>query len=444
MKSNKKYLSLLLAVVSIICCFSVVVANADDTVLLNAANFPDATFRTAIAEYYDQNGDGRLSTEERSCTFMTITGMIDTDIQEIKDLTGIEFFSELRILRCGGIGLESLDISGLSNLTSLTCSGNWLTSLDITSNAALQELNCSDNDISVLTMPYTNQLTKLHCYANELTSIDVHKLINLEDLRCDQNELTSLNLTTNGSLKKLNCSGNHLTTLDLSTNTSLADVTNYMIGNQNIELTAALYGQEIRVPFTNHQLSSKNYVCCSIDGYSDGSYFDFSKFVTDDVAAIKNGIDYECSTGLAGSENMSVHINVIRDSFCQVDFYSSETLENRVGKYLVAIGAAATAPEAPEAPLCKAFDSWSDTLTDITEDKSVYALWTDAHTYDVTGFDGVYVTLTCRDCTNTITVKFTDVLNSATGDINYYAAIDVNSDNWINAKDFAILKKQFA
>ena len=444
MKKSKKSLSLLLALVFSIGCFSVIVANAEDTVLINAANFPDATFRSAVAEYYDENGDGILSLEERSCTYMSVSGMIDTETQEIKDLKGIEFFTNLKNLRCAGIGLRTLDVSSLSNLVSLTCSGNWLTSLDVFSNLQLEELKCSDNDLTSLNMPYSNTLKTLHCYANELTELEPFRLSNLQDLRCDQNHLTTLDLTANQNLVKLNCSNNHLTSLDLSVNTMLENVTDYMIGNQSISLVAHLEGQHIVIPFENSGLTHDNYSSCSLDGYDEGTYFDLTSFVVDDVKAIENGIDYECSTMLAGSENMSVHVNVERGNICQADFYSDDTLSTRVGWYLLEKGGTAVAPSAPTAPLCKAFDGWSESLENIMEDKTFYALWADNHAYVVTAFDGVYATLTCADCSNAETrVKFIDSVNSKQGDGNYYPALDVHADGTINAKDFAKLSKSF-
>lgn len=43
MNKNKKYISLFLALMLSISSFSILVANADDTVAINEVNFPDAT-----------------------------------------------------------------------------------------------------------------------------------------------------------------------------------------------------------------------------------------------------------------------------------------------------------------------------------------------------------------------------------------------------------------
>lgn len=443
MKKNKKYISLFLALVLSITSFSILVANADDTVAINEVNFPDATFRQAVADYYDEDMDGFLSAEERNTTYMSVSGMIDIDTQEIKDLKGIEFFNTVKILRCGGIGLERLDVSALSALTSLTCPGNALTTLDVFKNLNLQELNCSDNDLTSLELPYNPNLTRLHCYANNLTKLDTFTALNLKDLRCDQNQLSSIDFSQNTSLELLNCSQNHLTSLNLSMNTKLGEVTDYMIGGQQITLTASLNGEEIVVPFTNHGLTNENYASCSLDVCDDGSYFDLMKFVTYDINAIKDGLDYDCHTLLAGSEDMSVHINVVRDGFYQVDFYDSAEMTNRIGKSLVEANGAATAPELAEAPQCSVFGRWSEDFSDVTSDMSVYPVWKSAHPYTLVSFDGSIATLSCPTCESTVQINFVDCINATADDDNYYACLDVVADGTINAKDYSKLSKMF-
>ena len=442
-KNTKRLISLLLALVLVLGCSSAIVAFAEDLVAINEVNFADSVFRQVVSEYYDSNGDGYLSADERKVTSMSVSGMIDTSSQRIKTLKGIEFFPSIKILRCGGIGLEELDVSQLSSLTSLTCQGNRLTSLDVFSNMNLTLLNCSDNDISRLSLSNNVNLKTVYCYANSITELNAQYLENLESLRCDQNELTSLDLTKNTRLVELNCSQNHLTSLDLSSNTLLTDVTNYMIGNQTITLTAALSGESIVVPFTNHGLDQNNYISCSLDEYGDGSCFEYDSFVAYDVAEINDGIDYYCYPKLEGSENMKVHINVIRDSFCQVDFYSSSDMTEKLGKSLVAVDADAVAPVISEYPQCKTLGGWSDSITAVTEDKSVYALWEDAHSYVITAFDGDLATLTCSACSQSYTVSFKACINAKSGDSNFDQNLDVHNDGIINAKDYAKLTKMF-
>lgn len=439
---SKKLLSIFLALMLAAGSLTGIVAYADDLVAINETNFPDATFRNAISANYDDNGDGYLNSEERNVTFMSVTGMIDEETESIKDLKGIENFPNLQILRCGGIGLEKLDIMVLLKLTSLSCQGNNLTELSLQFNPMLELLNCSDNELTSMSFSGNVQLKMLHCYANSLSQIDVTQLINLEDFRCDQNNIRSLDLTKNTKLTALNCSQNMLTSLDLSKNTLLGEVTDYMIGEQNITLSAAVLDNAIVIDFPNSGLNADNFVSCSLDIYDDGSGFDYSKFTAYDVAEIADGIDYTCYPLLEISENMGVHIDIIRD-FYQVDFYTSDDLSERVGKSFVAPGGTAAAPELTEIPQCKALDGWSESLENVTSDMSVYPVWRDSHTYTITAFDGDLVTVSCSVCKNGYTVSFKTLINAKTGDINYDSVIDVTGDGYINAKDYAKLSKMF-
>ncbi|MGN1328196.1 MAG: leucine-rich repeat domain-containing protein [Eubacterium sp.] len=439
---SKKLLSVLLALVLATGSLAGIVAYADDLVAINETNFPDVTFRRVISENYDDNGDGYLNADERNVTYMSVTGMIDEETESIKNLKGIENFANLQILRCGGIGLEKLDVMVLLNLKSLSCQGNNLTELSLEFNPMLELLNCSDNNLSSMSFSGNVKLTMLHCYANNLSEIDVTQLTNLEDFRCDQNNIKSLDLTKNTKLTTLNCSQNMLTSLDLSQNTLLGEVTDYMIGEQTITLPATIQENAIIVNFPNSGLNEDNFVSCSLDIYDDGSGFDYSKFTAYDVSEIENGIDYSCYPLLETSENMGVHIDVTRD-FYQVDFYTADDLSERIGKSLVSSGGTATAPEITELPQCKAIDYWSESIEDVTADMSVYPIWKDNHTYAITAFDGDMVTVSCSVCENSYTVSFKTLINAKSGDSNYDSVVDVTGDGYINAKDYAKLSKMF-
>ena len=55
----------------------------------------------------------------------------------IRDLTGIEFFTGLIYLDCGGNDLTALNLAMNTKLTTLIASGNPLKSLDVSGNPAL-------------------------------------------------------------------------------------------------------------------------------------------------------------------------------------------------------------------------------------------------------------------------------------------------------------------
>ncbi|MBO4579772.1 MAG: S-layer homology domain-containing protein [Clostridiales bacterium] len=129
------------------------------------------------------------------------TTKIDVELEEIKDLTGIEYFTSLTVLDCYYNQLTSLDVSQNTALTDLRCNGNQLTSLDVSQNTALTSLDCSYNQLTSLDMSKNTLLTYLSCSENHsLTSLDVSKNTKLITLSCFKTELKSLDISQNPDL----------------------------------------------------------------------------------------------------------------------------------------------------------------------------------------------------------------------------------------------------
>ena len=97
------------------------------SVEISAANFPDATFRSAVSYYFDENQDGWLEPEERAAATA-----LDCSYLDIASLRGIELLPELEYLDCSYNYLTTLDLSGNPRLAWLYCEGNSLTRLDLT------------------------------------------------------------------------------------------------------------------------------------------------------------------------------------------------------------------------------------------------------------------------------------------------------------------------
>lgn len=96
-------------------------------VALNEKAFPDAAFRTLLAETADVNGDGQLSTLE-----LRHVSELNCSSHGIADLTGIEHFTELVALNCENNKLTALDVSKNTHLSEIYCGGNQLATLDLT------------------------------------------------------------------------------------------------------------------------------------------------------------------------------------------------------------------------------------------------------------------------------------------------------------------------
>lgn len=447
-----KIISALSALAILVSTFSMgIFAYGATLVAINSTNFVDDNFRAVVSDWYDENSDGYLSQDEiGGVTLISISGMlIDTcgDEATIENLAGIEYFTACKRLRCGGIGLTSLDVSKMPQLVELTCAGNELTSLNVSNNVNLQWLNCSSCMLTSLDVSKNTALTKLECYVNSIPSLDVSKNTALTTLRCQQNQLKVLDVKANTELTILNCSKNHLMSLDLSANTKLIEATDSYYGDQTIEATALTDGEEIYVrvlvdDFSKVVSSSldKTVVIDDVE-YNVVGYIG-NEFVTTDFDEIKDGVDYQYSVNLPDAENMSVHINVLRN-FCQVKFFTDETKTTVISSALINKGASTTAP-AIDTPQCKTFVGWSDTYTNVTEDKEIYALWNDDHNVAVVGFNQGVVDVNCTKCGNMEQkYVFNDMLNARTDDEEYVLLVDVNSDGIINAKDYVYLLKMF-
>lgn len=224
-------------------------AFAAGDVPIDATNFRDPAFLEFVKKY-DQDNDGKLSTDERNQVHI-----LNAEQSEIKDLKGIESFPKLTTLRCSELGLKELDLSENkelvtlycsknnltqlnlsqnSKLTYLDCSGNKLTQLNLTANTMLEKLICYDNQLSALDVNSLGYLTNLSCGKNFLETLDVSGLEILKSLGCYENHLTALNVQNNSYLKDLSCGDNQLTVLDLSNNPKLTEL--YCSGNQLSQL----------------------------------------------------------------------------------------------------------------------------------------------------------------------------------------------------------------
>ena len=221
-------------------------------------HFPDTAFRNFVRENCDLDGDGALSSEEISA----VTAMNVSELY-ITDLTGIELFTELRLLNCSWNKLTSLDVSMLPHLQELYCqnnssnafylitqapevpeqaeggfaaadtasydaplSSNGIETLIIGS-APLRVLWCYDNNLSALDLSRCSTIEDLDCAFNNISSLDVSGLQYLTKLMCHDNSLTGLDVSANPELTYLWCWNNAFGTLDISRCPKLVNAVNY-------------------------------------------------------------------------------------------------------------------------------------------------------------------------------------------------------------------------
>lgn len=191
-------------------------------VAVNETNFPDFTWREYVKLHF-ANGD------ELSYAEAALVTTIDVSEQalSIKSLQGIEYFYNVAVLDCAGVGLlpGGLDISRNLELTDLDCSNNALNSLAISDNQKLVNLDCSFNALTSLDASDHPALVKLFCSLNPgLAVLDVSGNPVLEQLFCGEGSLAVLDVSDNPLLKSLVCRGNSLTVIDVSHNPLLEEL----------------------------------------------------------------------------------------------------------------------------------------------------------------------------------------------------------------------------
>ena len=223
----------------------VITVNSPLVAEINATNFPDENFRKYLLST-SYGKDGQLTEQEiKGVTNISVSGS-SSEPGMIRNLKGIEFFTELRSLYCNynqltaldltkntaltyldcyNNQLSTLDVSKNTALEHLSCYNNQLTTLDVSKNTALTYLDCDNNQLSTLDVSKNTALTTLYCYDNQLTALDVSKNTAIEYLSCSYNQLTALDVSKNTKLERLSCGSNQLTALDVSKNTALTTLT---------------------------------------------------------------------------------------------------------------------------------------------------------------------------------------------------------------------------
>jgi Leucine-rich repeat (LRR) protein len=220
---------------------------------------PDDNFEA----YLEANGMGDGINSNDSVTTANISGITNLNVnnQNISDLTGLEAFTSLTGLNCGGnpqltyldvsqnyalvsilsrsSGLININFGTISNIKSLDLLNNQLTSLDLTSlvqlegtyfrdnqltsldvsqNINLKNLKIEKNQISSIDISQNTQLTYLSCWKNQITALDVSQNLLLETISAEGNQISSLDVTMLDSLNSLYCGGNLLTSMDVTQN----------------------------------------------------------------------------------------------------------------------------------------------------------------------------------------------------------------------------------
>jgi hypothetical protein len=136
-------------------------------------------------------------------------------------------------LSVDGIGLGSLDVTGMAGLEWLNCNYTTLATLDLSESISLRGLTCSHNNLTSLDTSWCRALEELSCHINQIRELDLRGNINLKYLLCSGNPLAGLDVRPCPlvSLSVRNCG---LATIDVWDNRTLRSLD--IMGNDFTEL----------------------------------------------------------------------------------------------------------------------------------------------------------------------------------------------------------------
>ncbi|RXR21598.1 DUF7619 domain-containing protein [Flavobacterium stagni] len=158
----------------------------------------------------DVNDDGEIQiTEALNIQFLNIY------YSNITNLSGIEYFSNLKVLTCNNNPITNHNLTSLQNLIKLEISSNQASSLNLSGLSNLKYLSCVNSSLTNINLTGCISLEKLYCYNNQLTSLNVSNCINLKEIDCDNNQISSLDLSNLSNLNLLRSNSNLLTSINL-------------------------------------------------------------------------------------------------------------------------------------------------------------------------------------------------------------------------------------
>ncbi len=251
-------------------------AYPTDSVEINEVNFPDKKFRNEVSSF-DMDDDGCLSPEEiYNVTYISLFG------DEVEDITGVEYFTNLRRLTLILNKLKEIDVSNLKKLEELELFGNGLTELDLSENVKLTYIDCGGNFIENLVLPVGANLEYLDCSGNKLSYLDLSDYGTLESLDASHNAFGDGNIILPNGLIELQLAETQLSQIDLSQMTSLAF----------LNLEGNLFTQMPSIPRSVYDLSMRDNKLTSVSFAEDAQlvyiYFKGNNLTSVDLTPLSN------------------------------------------------------------------------------------------------------------------------------------------------------------
>jgi hypothetical protein len=171
---------------------------------------PDDNFENILE--FNGWGDGITLNDSVNTLSVEMLMSLDVSNENISDLTGIEDFTSLLMLKCYSNPLTSIDVSNNIYLTDLRCQSNQLTSLDVSNDTTLKELHCQDNQLTNLDLRNGNN-TNMPTFTISFNATNNPNLycINVDDVSWSTTNWT----VANGSINTQHYFSNNCTSTEI-------------------------------------------------------------------------------------------------------------------------------------------------------------------------------------------------------------------------------------
>lgn len=155
----------------------------------------DPLFKKYCYDYFDKNRDGKVTISE-AATVKEINLDIDDDFKFVS-LKGIQYFTNLTVLQCGGnTGIKELDLHFNNKLESLSCDMCYLSKLNIRNCSNIKHIDLRYSSLNNLDLSDARQLEWLYLDDpgrnpyNSVKTLDVSNCPNLYLLSVNESTTT--------------------------------------------------------------------------------------------------------------------------------------------------------------------------------------------------------------------------------------------------------------
>ncbi len=180
----------------------------------------------------DNNNNGEIEVSEAVLVFeLNISTSPINTVNDVTDVSGIDFFSNLRKLNCVGNQLTTLNLNQLTNLEDINCSNNQITNLQVTNLIQLKSIKASFNNLTSLNLNGLINLETLLVHNNNLTSLELNNVPNLTTLKISENQFLELDLSVTPNIKYVICHDNFINNLVVE---NLPELIELFAGNNQI------------------------------------------------------------------------------------------------------------------------------------------------------------------------------------------------------------------